>query len=143
MVPMPYILVNIVLDYVSFALLCVTSAMLLYPHFAKNRSRPAPRIANRVLSATVLALLVALVARALSFLLQRYAHVSRFAVSDLCAFVGTFNTVVLAYRFMNRRCFLGRPRVLRRLLLAALSLVAALVPISVIAAVVTALFVIR
>ena len=136
MVPMPYILVNIVLDYMAFALLCVTSAMLLYPHFARSRSRP-------LLSATVLVLLVALVAWALSFLLRRYAHVSRFAISDACALVGTFNAVVLAYRFMNRRCFLDRPRALRRVLLAALSVVATLVPITLIAAVVTALFVIK
>ena len=143
MVPMPYILVNIVLDYAALALLCVTSAMLLYRHFARRGSRPASRFISRLLWVTVLALLVALVARTLSFLLQRYAHVSRFTVSDVCALVGTVNAVVLAYGFMNRRCFLDRPGARRRLLLGALSVLVTLIPITLIAAVVTALFVIR
>ena len=143
MVPMPYILVNIVLDYLSFALLCVTSAMLLYRRFATSRPRSAPGIVRRVLSVAALALLIALLAWAVSFALKHYGHLSRITLFDFCFYAGTFNAVVLAYGFMSRRWFLNRPRALRRLLLAALSVIATLVPITLIATVVTALFVIK
>lgn len=140
MVPMPYILVNIVLDYIAFVLVCVTGAMLVDRRFV---SRYVASIAGRVLFVAVLASLIALLAWAVSFALQRYTHISRVTLFDVCFYVGTFNTIVLVYGFMNRRWFLHRPRALRRVLIAALSIVATLVPVFVVVTVVTALFVIK
>jgi uncharacterized membrane protein len=49
-------------------------------------------------------------------------------ISDPFIFAGLINSLVLAYLFMDRRYFLNTPKLQRRLVIAALSLVAVLVP---------------
>src|SRR5215831_1813799 len=107
MVPMPYILVNIVMDVFSLVLFCTTSVALL------SRSQFARRwLPSQLRQRKTLTLLV-----------------TQGLLFDVLFFIGAVNSAVLAYQFLNARCFLSMPNLRRRVLIALCSAVVTGVPL--------------
>jgi hypothetical protein len=146
MVAMPYILVNIVLDVFSLVLFCMTSVALLSgPRLARFwlpaqlRQRRAPTLI--VTQGSVLTVLSIVAMWVVSRL--RYVHIFSLLVFDVLFFIGALNCVVLAYQFLDERCFLSMPKVPRRLLIALCSTVVTGVPLLAVVTAVVGLFVIK
>jgi hypothetical protein len=121
---MPYILVNVVLDILSVALFCLSSAALLsqYPRtrsFLPKGTRHRWPLAFLVYLAVLLAL-AAIVDRVTARLASGW-RLSQ-VLTQVSFWVGFANTVVLAYRSLTRRWFAAARSVPRRLLTALLSL---------------------
>ena len=145
MVPMPYILVNMVADLLSLILFCVTTAALLSKYRLISRYLPAQLQNHKklVFVAHVLALaaLAILVVRVVPRGNEAFATAR--LIFELFFYVGFANAVVLTFQFLDRRYLLGMPNVQRRLLIA---LGAVLVPsagVIAVANVVVLLFTIR
>jgi len=130
MVAMPHILVDIVLGFVSLALFSLTSAALL----AQYRKRKA------IAFVAYAAVISAAVVSAAKLAGMRLASPD---LSDPMFFVGLLNAVILAYRFIDRRYFLGTPKLPRRVLIATVSLLVTFVPAFAVVVTVVGLFVIR
>jgi hypothetical protein len=113
MVPMPYILVNIVLDTFSLILFCTTSVALL------SRSR--------------------LVSLWLPAQLRQRKTLTLIVTQGLVA----GSSVMLAYQFLDKRCFLSMPKVRRRLLIALCSAAMTCVPLIAAVTAVVGLFIIK
>lgn len=145
MIAMPYIAVNIVLDILSLTFFCMTSAALLSAYPFANRHLPAQLRNRRTLAfvahglvLSVLSIVVVLVAAR-----RRNAYISSFFVFELFFYIGLINSLVLAYKFLDRRYFLSTPKIQRRLLIAICSVVMTFVPVIAVIAVVVRLFIIR
>jgi len=145
MIPMPYILVNIVLGTLSLICFCITSAALLSRYPLANRYLPAQLRRQRtrafVTQGLVLAVLSIAVLRGMARL--RNGYLLSLYLYDLFLYIGLINSVVLAYQFLDKRYFLNRPRVRRRLLIAMFSVVIISAAVIVVATTVVGLFIIR
>jgi hypothetical protein len=144
MVAMPYILVNIVLDWLSLLFFCVTSAALLSRYPAAGLYLPA-RLGHRrsrvlVAHAVLLAVLSIGVVR-LTRLTGMYA-VTRF-LFEAFFYIGFANSVVLSYQFLDTRYFRATASIPRRLLIALCSVVLTSVPVVLVVAVVAIAFILR
>jgi len=135
MVPMPYILVNIVLDRLSLILFCITSAALLCQYPRANLYLPAPLRNRKTLAFVAQALVLA----ALSMVVVR----GRARLVDLFFYIGLVNSVVLTYQFLDARMFLNTPRIQRRLLIGMMSVVTISISAIVVLTAVVGLFTIR
>lgn len=141
MIPMPYILVDIVLGELSLLFFCITTAALLSRWPLANLWLPAPLRNRKTLAFVAYALALVVIVRVMT----RLGRVSLFSpfISDLFSFIGLMNSVVLAYQFLDKRYFLNRPKVQRRFLLAIVSLVMTFVPFLAVVTAVVGLFVIK
>ena len=125
MIPMPYILVNMVLDVIGWILFCTTSATLLSKYSLTNRYLP-PRLRRHRVLAFIAHGLVLL---ALSFAALRLMESGKTAFRDsrglfeVFFYIGVANVVILTFQFLDRRYFLGAPKGRRRLLIATLAVV--------------------
>jgi len=148
MIPMPYILVNIVMDVFSLVLFCTTSVALL------SRSQFASRwLPSRLRQRTTLTLIVTqgLLLSVLSIVampvVARLKYVYLFSRSlplfDVIFFVGVVNSVVLAYQFLSARCFLSMPKLRRRVLIGLCSAVVTCVPLLAAVIAIVGLFIIK
>jgi hypothetical protein len=144
MIPMPYVLVNIVLDMLSLVFFCLTSAALLsryafasrwLPPWVRHR-RPAAFVAYALALSALL-----IIARVTGRL--RNVDVLSVPLHDVFLYIGVVNSVVLIYQAMDRCCFLNTPRLQRRLLLVVMSVVMTVVPVIAVIAAVFGLFIIR
>jgi hypothetical protein len=145
MVAMPYILVNMVLDRLSLILFCVTSAAILSRYPSANLWLPS-RLRNRrtlafVAHGLVLSALL-IVAVGVTGRLWSWNLFPPF-IGDLLFFISLINSMVLAYQFLDKRYFLNKPKVQRRVLLAMVSVVITFVPFIAVVTVVFGLFIIR
>lgn len=143
MVAMPYILVDIVLAILSAIFFGATSAALASRWLLADFGVSAR---NRRLLASVMHGLWLLVLSIVAVRVMprfRNASIGPVLVTDLFFFVGLMNFAALAYLFMDKRCFLNRPRLQRRLVLGIVSVVMAVVLVVAMVIVVTGLFIIR
>jgi len=146
MVAMPYILVNIILDLFSLALFSMTSVALLSRSRFADRWLPAQLRGRRTLTLIVTQGLVLVgLSIVAMWVVSRLRHVYIFSlpVFDVLFFIGAVNCVVLAYQFLDERCFLGMPKVPRRLLIALCSTVVTGVPLLAVVTAAVGLFVIK
>lgn len=145
MVAMPYILVDIVLGIISLIFFCVASAALLSKYPAASFYLPARLRDRRALAflAQVLMLAVASIAAVYLFAKWRNTRIGSPLLFDVFFCIGLVNSVVLAFQFMDKRYFLSAPRLQRRLLLGALSVVMTFVPAVAVVTAVVGLFIIR
>lgn len=139
---MPYVLVNIVLDIVSLTVFCVTSAMLLSRSRLAGLVLPAPVRQQKAVAFVAHALPLSLLAM---IIFKRFRSVDIFSlpISEWLFYVGFINSVILAYQFMNKRYFLGMPKLQRRLLMAVFSIVMTSMSAIALITVVFGLFIIR
>jgi len=136
MVAMPYILVTIVLDLLSIPFFSLTSTGLLLNFRLAKKLLPERLWTPAWVPFAVIALLMTSLATGVRLLAGR-------VVFGIFGWAGFINSLVLVYRFLDKRWFLGRPQVLRRLLIALLSAVVTTAAVIAIQAVVVVLFVIR
>src|SRR5262245_10552919 len=130
MIAMPYILVDIVFSRLSPLFFSITGAALLSRYPRTSFWLPA-RLRNRRMPAFVAhGLVLSVLSMVAIHVVARMANISTISprISDPFFFAGLINSLVLAYLFMDRRYFLNTPKLQRRLVIAALSLVAVLVP---------------
>ena len=145
MIAMPYILVGIILDYLSLILFCATSGALLARWPRAGFYLPA-RLRDRrglafVAHALVLFTLL-LVALQVTGKLW-YVNLHRPWVSDSLLCIGLVNAAVLLYLFLEKRYLLTKPQALRRLVFGTVSVVVTSVSAVAVIVAVTVLFVIR
>jgi hypothetical protein len=145
MVAMPYILVDIVLGILSLMFFCITSAALLSRYPAASLYLPAPVRARRAFAFLAHGVVLSALSIAAVFLVARLLNTRLFSpfLFDLFFCIGLVNSVVLAFQFMDKRYFLGTPKLQRRLLLGTFSVVMALVPAIAVIVAVVGLFTIR
>jgi hypothetical protein len=136
MVAMPYILVVIVLDMLSIPFFSLTTTALLYRLPLVKEYLPGSLSARAWASFVVIALVLTSLALAVRLLVGT-------TVFQVLAYIGFANSLVLVYRFLSKRYFLHRPKVLRRLLNALLSAVITAAAFIMVEAIVVVLFVIR
>ena len=148
MVPMPYILVNIVMDVFSLVLFCTTSVALLSRSPFASRWLPSQLRQRKTLTLIVtqglLLSVLSIVAMPVVARLK-YVYLFRHSLSllDVLFFIGAVNSVVLTYRFLNARCFLSMPTLRRRILIALCSGVVTCVPLLAAVIAIVGLFIIR
>jgi len=148
MVAMPYILVNIVLDIFSLVLFCTTSVALLFrSRFVSRwlRSRLGQRktltlIVTQGLLLAVLSIVAMPVVKRLRYV---YLFSRSLLLFDVLFFIGAVNSMVLAYQFLNARCFLSMPKLRRRVLIALCSAVVTCVPLLAAVIAIVGLFIIK
>jgi len=145
MIPMPYILVNMVLETFSLILFCSTGAALLSKYPLTNSYLPGKLRTHRirafvaqglVLSAISIVVVLAAPGNAAGYIFTRFLFSCFF-------YVGLANSIVLTYQLLDGRCLLNMPKVRRRLLIV---LCAVVMPSAAIIAVIVAvvgLFTIR
>jgi len=145
MIPMPYILVNMVLETVWLILFCTTGAALLSKYPLTNSYLPGKLRNHRIrafvaqgLVLSAISIVVVLVApgNAAGYVFTRFLFNCFF-------YVGLANSIVLTYQLLDGRYLLNMPRVRRRLLIV---LCAVVMPSAAIIAVIVAvvgLFTIR
>jgi len=142
MIPMPYILVNIVMSALSLIFFCTTTAALLTRWRFANLWLPAalrtPRCAL-IGQGLVLSILSIVAVRVIAGFFQ----VPRWVISDVLVYIGVVNSVVLIHQFMDKRYLLNMPRLPRRLVIAAVAVVVPCVLVIAVAIAVVGLFVIR
>lgn len=145
MIGMPYILVDIVFSVVSLALFCVTSAALLSRCSWADSWLPARLRDRRALAFVARGLVLAVLSMAAVQAISRIAGIPTTSprLTDPFYAIGVLNSMVLAYRYMDKRCFLGTPKLRRRLLIATVSVVLTLVLAVALVVALIALFVIR
>ena len=146
MVPMPYILVNIVLDTFSLILFCTTSVALLSRSRLVSLWLPAQLRQRKTLTlivtqGLVLAALAIVASRVVARL--RYAYIWSLSLFDVLFCIGALNSAMLAYQFLDKRCFLSMPKVRRRLLIALCSAAMTCVPLIAAVTAVVGLFIIK
>ena len=145
MVAMPYILVNIVLDGLSLLFFCVTSAALLSRYPAAGLFLPARlrhRRSRALLAHAVLLAVLSIGLVRVARLTATYA-VSRF-LCEAFFYIGFVNCVVLSYRFLDTRYFrAATASIPRRLVIVLCSVVLTSVPVVLVVAAVTIMFVVR
>jgi hypothetical protein len=106
MIPMPYILVTIVMNVFSLVLFCTTSVALLCRSQFASRWLPSQLRQRKTLTLIVTqGLLSALSIVAMPVVVYLFRH--SLSLFDVLFFIGAANSVVLAYQFMNARCFLS------------------------------------
>jgi hypothetical protein len=142
MVAMPYILVDFVLGILSLLFFCITSAALLSAYPPANVWLPAQLKDRKALAFVAQGLLLSILA-ALAIAAFGKSYILSPSISDLLFFIGLINSVVLAYRFLDKRYFLNKPKLQRRLLLGTCSVVMTFVPAFAIVIAVVGLFTIR
>ena len=145
MIAMPYILVGIVLDFLSLILFCVTSAALLarWPRAgfylpARFRDRRMPAFFAHLAVLAAVSMLVLLVGAKLWHL-----NLHSPWVADALFCIGLVNAAVLLYLFLERRYLLSKPQLLRQLLFGTVSVAVTSVSAVAVIVAVTVLFVIR
>lgn len=145
MILMPYILVNIVLEILSIPFFSLTSAALFYRHPLAKLYLPERLSTRAWLSFTVLAFPITVLATATAFFLAKTnnRYILSVSIFDVFFYAGFVNSLVLAYRFLDKRYFLQRPTTQRRLLISMLSVIMTITIVIAIEAVVTVLFIIR
>jgi len=145
MIPMPYILVNMVFAILSLIFFSMTSAALLSKYPSANRLLLASLRNRRVLAFAGQALLVSALSIIAVFVMARLRGGYTFSlfIFDLFFYIGFINSLVLAYQFIDRRFFLNTPKFQRRLLIATLSLLLTSVPVIAVATAVVGLFIIK
>ena len=145
MVPMPFILVNIVLDRLSVILFCITSAALLSRYPRANRYLPPQLRRKRTLAfiaqAFVVAVLSIVVVRGSARLTS--GSIDSSTIVDLFFYIGLINSMVLTCQFLDARYFLNTPKVQRRLLIGMVSVVVVSLSAVVVLTAVFGLFTIR
>jgi hypothetical protein len=146
MVAMPYFLVNIVFDIFSMVLFCATSVALLSRSrfvglWLPARFRERTTLALIVTQGLVLSVLSLVAWRVVARL--RYVKIFSILLFDVLFFIGVLNSVVLAYQFLDQRCFLSMPKIRRRLLIALCSAVMTCVPLFAAVTAMVGLFVIK
>jgi hypothetical protein len=146
MVAMPYFLVNIVFDIFSMVLFCTTSVALLSRSrfvglWLPARFRERTTLALIVTQGLVLSVLSLVAWRVVARL--RYVKIFSILLFDVLFFIGVLNSVVLAYQFLDQRCFLSMPKIRRRLLIALCSAVMTCVPLFAAVTAIVGLFVIK
>jgi len=145
MVAMPYILVDIVLGILSLIFFCITSAALLSRYPRANVYLPPQLRDRRALAFLVHAVVLSVLSVVAVFLVARVRNTWIFSplLFDVLFCIGLVNSVAVAFQFMDKRYFLGRPRLQRRLLLGTFSVVMTFVPALAVVAAVVGLFTIR
>lgn len=145
MVPMPYILVDIVLGIVSLIFFCVSSAALLSRYPAAGFYLPARLRDRRALAFAAQGVMLSVVSILAVLLFAKWRNTRIFSpfLFDVFFCVGLVNSVVLAFQFMQKRYFLSVPKLRRRLLLGTLSIVVTFVPAVAVVVAVVGLFTIR
>ena len=148
MVPMPYILVNIVMDVFSFVLFCTTSVALLCRSRLASRWLPAQFRQRKTLTLIVTQgmLLVVLWMVAMRVVARwKYVYLFSRALSlfDVLFFVGAANSAVLVYQFLDARCFLSMSNLRRRVLIALCSAVVTCIPLLAAVIAIVGLFIIK
>lgn len=136
MIAMPYIVVVIVLDMLSVPYFSLTTTALLLRLAFVRKHLPGWLSARAWVSFTVPALLLTALALGLRL-------IAGTGVFPIYAYLGFANSLVLAYLFLNKRCFLRSPRALRRILNALLSAAITTAAVAVVQLIVITLFVIR
>jgi len=148
MVPMPYILVNIVMDVFSLVLCCTTSVALLSRSQFASRWLPSQLRQRKTLTLIVTQGLLLFVLWIVAMpVVARLKYVYLFSRSlllfDVLFFIGAVNSVVLAYQFMNARYFLSMSNLRRRVLIALCSVVVTCVPLLAAVTAIVGLFIIK
>jgi len=148
MVPMPYILVNIVMDVFSLVLFCTTSVALLSRSQFARRWLPSQLRQRKTLTLLVTQGLLFVVLWIVAMpVVARWKYVYLFSRSlslfDVLFFIGAVNSAVLAYQFLNARCFLSMPNLRRRVLIALCSAVVTGVPLLAPVIAIVGLFIIK
>jgi hypothetical protein len=145
MVAMPYYLVNIVLDIFSLVLFCMTSVALLFRSLVASwlppRLRRRKTLTLIVTQGLVLSALAMVAMRVVSRL--KYVYIFSLPLFEVLFFIGALNCMVLAYQFLDKRCFLSMPKIPRRLLIALCSAVVTGVPLLAVVTAVVGLFIIK
>ena len=120
MVPMPYILVNIVGELLSLILFCVSSAALLSKYELVSRYLPARLKKHKAL--VFVAHVLALVALAIVVVdvvpRGNDAFTTARLIFEWFFYIGFANSVVLTFQFLDGRFLRNSPKVQRRLLIA-------------------------
>ena len=145
MIAMPYILVNIVLDWLSLLLFCMTSAALLSMYPVANRYLPAQVRNQRALAFVAHGLVLLTLSIAVVLVTGRLRsgyRLSRF-IYEFFFYIGLMNSMVLAYQFLDQRYLLNTPKLQRRLFIAIVSVIMAVVPVIAVIIAVFGLFTIR
>jgi len=146
MVAMPYILVNIVLDIFALVLFCTTSVALLSGSRFARRWLPSQLRQRQTLTLLVTqALLLAVLSIVAMPVVTRLRYVSLFSLLlfDVLFFIGALNCMVMAYQFLDARCFRSMPKLRRRVLIALCSAVVTCVPLLAAVTAIVGLFIIR
>ena len=145
MIPMPYILVNMVFALLSLIFFSMTSAALLSKYPSANRWLLASLRNRRILAFAGQALLLSALSILAVFVMARLTGGYTFSlfIFDLFFYIGFANSVVLAYQFMDKRFFLNTAKFQRRLMIAIFSIVMTSVPVIAVAAAVIRLFIIK
>ena len=145
MIPMPYILVNMVFAILSLIFFSMTSAALLSKYPSANRWLLASLRNRRILAFAGHGLLISALSIIAVFVMARLRGGYTFSlfIFDLFFYVGFIKSLVLAYQFIDKRFFLHTPKLQRRLLIAILSLLMISVPVIAVATAVVGLFIIN
>lgn len=145
MVAMPYILVNFVLETLSFILFSTTSAALLSKYRVTNRYLPAQIRDRRPIAFLAQCLVVSALSIVVVLVVARGRSVFILAqpVFEWFCYLGVANSVVLTHQVLERRWLLGAPKVPRRLLIALCAVVMVLAAAVAVVAVVIRLFLIK
>jgi hypothetical protein len=145
MIPMPYILVNMVLETFSLILFCTTGAALLSKYPLSNSYLPGKLRTHRIrafvaqgLVLSAISIVVVLVApgNAAGYVFTRFLFSCFF-------YVGLANSIVLTYQLLDGRYLLNVPKVRRRLLIVLCAVVMPSAAIIAVIAAVVGLFTIR
>jgi hypothetical protein len=146
MVAMPYIMVVIVSNLLSFFYFSLTSAALLSKYPATTRFLPLVLRRYRALSFLAYTLLLlGLLSLGVYFTdTLRNVHIGKLFIFDLFFYIAFANSLVLAYQFLSKRLFLRmRQGAARRISIALCSFVMVTVPVLAVTALVVKLFVIK
>lgn len=145
MVPMPYILVNIVGELLSLILFCVSSAALLSKYELVSRYLPARLKKHKTLTFVAQVLVLAALAIVVVGVLPRGndAYATARLIFEWFFYVGFANSVVLTFQFLNGRYLRDTPKVQRWLLIALGAVVVPSAGIIAVASAVALLFTIR
>src|SRR5215470_15013192 len=148
MVPMPYILVNIVMDVFSLVLFCTTSVALLARSQLASRWLPSRLRPRQTLTLIVTQGLLLVVLGIVAMpIVGRWKSVYLFSRSlslfDVLFFIGAASSVVLAYQFLNARYFLSMPKLRRRIVIALCSGVVTCIPLLAAVIAIVGLFIIK
>ena len=142
MIPMPYILVNIVFSVVSVVVFGTATAAILAQYGLAGFYLPARIRHHRVILFAAHGLvLIALTSLMLHFFGQTLRLPS--VVANVLFWSGVVISMILLYGFMNRHWFLRMPKVGRRLLIGCLSILIPFIVANALIAAVVALFIIK
>jgi hypothetical protein len=123
----------------------IASAALLSRYRFANLWLPTQIRNRRVLAFVAHGLVLTVLSIVAVHVVARITHVSTFSprISDPFFYMGLVISVVLAYQFMDKSYFLNTPKLRRRLMIAAFSLVVVIVPAFAVVIAVIGLFIIK